>query len=126
VQFYAQAKIISYISKKSFWPQPKVDAAIIKIIPKTQSVQTPDVCTLFNRDLFFEIVRAGFSQPRKQLANNLTRLNFSSKNSSGQVKNPKINREKVKNWLLENGVQPTQRAETLSVEDWIKLTKSLK
>ena len=34
VQFYAQPKIIDYVSKNSFWPQPKVDSAIIKIIPK--------------------------------------------------------------------------------------------
>ena len=31
VQFYAKPEIISYLSKKSFWPQPKVDSAIIKI-----------------------------------------------------------------------------------------------
>ena len=34
VQFYAKAEIISFVSKKSFWPQPKVDSAIIKIIPR--------------------------------------------------------------------------------------------
>jgi len=33
-------------------------------------------------------------------------------------------KEKMKNWLLKNGVQPTQRAETLTLEDWLKLTKS--
>ena len=37
VQVYAEAKIANYVSKKSFWPQPKVDAAIIKIqIPKSK------------------------------------------------------------------------------------------
>jgi len=30
VQFYAKPKIISYISKKSFWPRPKVDSALLK------------------------------------------------------------------------------------------------
>jgi len=33
VQFYADVKIISYVSKNCFWPSPKVDSAIIKIIP---------------------------------------------------------------------------------------------
>ena len=33
-------------------------------------------------------------------------------------------KERVKEWLLKNGVQPTQRAETLTIEDWVKLTKN--
>lgn len=126
VQFYAQPEIISYVSKKSFWPQPKVDSAIIKITPKNFAEVHPlsilhrsDLC-----QLFFKIVRAGFSQPRKQLINNLSRLNFSSKNLRGQAKNPKLNRERVKSWLLKNNIQPTQRAETLTIEDWISLTES--
>ncbi len=105
VQLYAEPKIISYISKKSFWPQPEVDAAIIKIIPR-HNVKG-------DRDLFFKIVKAGFSQPRKQLINNLS-------------KGLKMDREKVKTWLLKNKIQPVQRAETLSVEDWLKLTKNYK
>ena len=107
VQFYAEAKIISYVSKKSFRPRPKVDSAIIKIIPKAQSVQTPDVCT------FFKIVRTGFAQPRKQLINNL---------STGLS----IGKEQIKKWLLKNNIKPTQRAETLTMENWLNLTKSFK
>jgi len=76
--------------------------------------------------------------------NNLSRLNFSSKNLSGQAKALALSlpnriklskpsqilgnktwagKEKVKDWLLENDINPSQRAETLSVEDWIKLAK---
>ncbi|MCP6719172.1 MAG: 16S rRNA (adenine(1518)-N(6)/adenine(1519)-N(6))-dimethyltransferase RsmA, partial [Patescibacteria group bacterium] len=63
VQFYAQPEIISFISKESFWPQPKVDSAIIKIVPhKIKVPWSPEI-----RDQFFRIVKAGFSQPRKQL-----------------------------------------------------------
>ena len=108
VQFYAKAEIISFVSKKSFWPQPKVDSAIIKIIPRKSALKIR-----VNPLLFFRIVKLGFSHPRKQLINNL---------STGL----KIDREKIKTWLLKNKIQPTQRAETLSVEDWIKLTKNYK
>ncbi len=107
VQIYAKPEIVSYISKKSFWPQPKVDAALIKITPCAK-------LSLAQRsDLFFKIVKAGFSQPRKQLINNLS-------------KKLNIERNRVRNWLLKNKIQPTQRAETLSIEDWINLTKTLK
>lgn len=122
VQFYVQPKIISYVSKKSFWPQPKVDSAIIKIVSRQFRVP---VSRQF-RERFFRIVKAGFSQPRKQIVNNLSRLNFSPKNLSGQAKNPKVNREKVKKWLLKNNIQPSQRAESLGLDDWINLTKSCK
>lgn len=108
VQFYAQPEIVAFISKKSFWPQPKVDSAILRIAPLIKTDKK-----LIDANLFFRIVKAGFSQPRKQLINNLSRL-------------LKIDREKVKSWLLKNNIQPTQRAQTLRVEDWISLTKSIK
>jgi 16S rRNA (adenine1518-N6/adenine1519-N6)-dimethyltransferase len=108
VLFYAKPEIISFVSKKSFWPSPKVDSAIIRIAPLINADKK-----LINTDLFFRVVRAGFSQPRKQLVNNL---------SHGL----KIDKEKVRNWLLEIGVQPSQRAETLNVKDWINLTKNYK
>ena len=37
-----------------------------------------------------------------------------------------MNKEKIKQWLLENGIKPEQRAETLKVQDWISLTKTIK
>jgi len=109
VQFYSEPKIISFVSKKSFWPQPKVDSAIIKIIPRQFRVP---ISRQF-REQFFRIVRAGFSQPRKQLLNNLSKM-------------LKLDKGKVKFWLLKNEVQPNQRAETLTLEDWILLTKKFR
>ena len=109
VQFYAEPEIINYVSKRSFWPRPKVDAAIIKIVSRQFRVP---VSRQF-REQFFRIVRAGFSHPRKQLVNNLTeKFNF--------------DKETVKAWLLKNEIKPTQRAETLTIDDWLKLTKSYK
>ena len=106
VQFYAKPEIISYISKKSFWPQPKVDSAILRIAPLINADRR-----LINADLFFKIVRAGFSQPRKQLINNFS-------------KSLEISREKVEKWLKKNSIQPSQRAETLTLKNWLDLTNS--
>jgi len=124
VQFYAKAEIISYISKKSFWPQPKVDSAIIKIKPLINTDKR-----LINADLFFKIVKAGFSQPRKQLINNLSKnlkvdeLKLISTRRSLALARV-IDKIKVRDWLLKNKIQPAQRAETLDIEDWQNLTKS--
>ncbi len=104
VQFYAKPDIISYISKKSFWPQPKVDAAILKI---SLSDQKKDPVLV---QQFFKIIKAGFSQPRKQLINNLSRgLN--------------LDKKQTQSLLVEINIRPNQRAESLTIDNWIKLTK---
>jgi 16S rRNA (adenine1518-N6/adenine1519-N6)-dimethyltransferase len=107
VQIYAEPKIISYVSKNSFWPAPEVDSAIIKIIPHSSALSSAEF-----RNKFFRILKAGFSHPRKQLINNLS---ASLKKERGQTKE----------WLLKNSIQPTQRAETLTIEDWKDLANSL-
>ncbi len=92
VQFYAKPEIINYVSKKSFYPQPKVDSAIIKITPKP----IPKI----NTKKFFNLVKKGFSSKRKMLKNNLG----------------------IKESLFEElGLNPKTRAENLAVQNWIKL-----
>ena len=88
VQFYAEPKIISYVSKNSFYPVPKVDSAIIKIIPK----QIPEIDT----EKFFEIVKKGFSAKRKMLKNNLSGIDFDQIGL-----NPKIRAENlsIADWI---------------------------
>ncbi len=112
IQIYADVKIISYISKKSFWPTPKVDSAILKITSRGKPA-FPQFGGRRASLNFFKIVKAGFSQPRKQILNNL-------KNGL------KLNKPEVEKWLLKNNIQPTQRAETLTIQDWLNLTKTLK
>jgi len=129
VQFYAEPKIVSYVSKNSFWPSPKVDSAIIKIA-RNKNQET------VNKELFFKIVKAGFSQPRKQILNNLSKgLALRSSTAAHSKPSPnglalsspnglKLEKEAVQGWLLKNNIQPTQRAETLSIRDWINLTNT--
>jgi 16S rRNA (adenine1518-N6/adenine1519-N6)-dimethyltransferase len=108
VQFYAEAKIVSIVSKGCFWPSPKIDSAIIKIAPENK-YNTP-------AEKFFEVVKAGFSHPRKQLVNNLTTL----KNADGV----KLTKVQISNWLSKNNIDASRRSETLTVSDWVNLTES--
>ena len=105
VQFYSKPETVSYVSKGCFWPVPKVDCAILKIVPETKAGERGGEYA----DKFFRVVKAGFSHPRKQLARNL----------ANEMKLP---RQKTDPWLENNGIKPNQRAETLSVENWIRLT----
>jgi len=105
VQFYATPKIVSYIKKTSFWPQPHVDSAIIHIVPRKEK---PDI----DAQKFFSVVKAGFAHPRKQLLGNL---------SAGL----KREREQTEVILRKNGIDPARRAETLSIQDWLNLADML-
>lgn len=106
VQFFSKPEITSYISKENFRPRPKVDSAIIKLTPK-EKLPTDDV------EKFFKIVRAGFSQKRKQLIKNLTQ-NF------GILKKDLLKLfEKI-------GIEKNARAENLTLNQWLGLTGYIK
>jgi 16S rRNA (adenine1518-N6/adenine1519-N6)-dimethyltransferase len=100
VQFYAKPEIIDIVSKNSFYPIPKVDSAIIKIVPHSNVGRAT---SYINTKKFFELVKAGFSSKRKMLKNNL----------------PEVDLEKI-------GLNPMIRAENLSINDWIKIYESFK
>lgn len=102
VQFFGEPEIISFVPKESFWPEPKVDSAIIKI----KNIKKPDN---INIKKFFKLVRAGFSSPRKQLANNLSKKLY-------------LNKEEIKKALAECCLNIQARAENLEIRDWICLT----
>ena len=105
VQFYAHPEIISYVPKSAFWPWPNIASAIIKLILNKESLEV-------SSSHFFRVVKAGFKQPRKQLGNNF-------------CKGLSLSKSNIDSWLKQNDITPTQRAETLSLEDWVSLAKSL-
>lgn len=106
VQFYADPQIMHNVPSECFFPKPKVDSAVIKIIPKDHKENNK-----IDTGLFFKIAKAGFSHPRKQLINNL---------SNSLLKDKK----QIEEWLLKSKIDPKRRAETLSIDDWKNLTKS--
>lgn len=101
VQFYGQPELLFKIPPDRFHPPPKVESAVVRILP--YAGQRPVAPAAF-----FEVVRAGFCQPRKQLRNTL---------AAGL----RLEKPRVTAWLERAGIAPTQRPETLSVEDWIRL-----
>lgn len=106
VQYYAEAQILFFVPAKAFSPVPKVDSAVIKIVPSQQS----SVHNQEKAKKFFRIVRAGFAAKRKTLANNLANSFHLSK-------------KEVENKLSSIGLTPLARAQELSVEDWKKLAE---
>ena len=100
VQLYGRPRIVSYVPPRAFRPAPKVTSAIVRI-----DVFTKPAVAFERPEDFFDVVRAGFSAPRKQLRNSLTHgLAISS--------------EAVEARLRQADIDPRRRAETLSLEEW--------
>jgi len=119
VQYYGEPKIEAKVTKGNFWPEPKVDSAILSIKtfkhinPSTRAklgagrgIQT------YSDEEFFRVVKAGFAHKRKQLWRNL---------SVGL----QIEAARVKAAVALITGNEKIRAEELSVEQWIKLCEKL-
>ena len=105
IQYYTEPKIAFIVPPTSFIPAPAVDSAVI--VCKRREKPPVEVC---DEGLFFRVVKAAFSLRRKMLSNSL--------------KNMGIKSEQVAQWLELAGVDGKRRAETLSLEDFAKLTNS--
>ncbi len=103
VLFYGKPEIIRYVPARSFYPVPEVDSAIIRIDLYPQ----PPVAVT-DETSFFNLVRAGFTASRKQLANSLAQGLQIEKSASLS--------------LLERAhIAPQRRAETLTLDEWAQL-----
>lgn len=108
VNYYGTVKQLFSVSRGNFMPSPNVDSAVIRI----------DIDRRYRLDedgekFFFSVVKAGFSQRRKTVANAL----------SSQLG---IGKEQVYTALTENGLSETVRIESLNMEQLIKFSESLR
>ncbi|MCO5245143.1 MAG: 16S rRNA (adenine(1518)-N(6)/adenine(1519)-N(6))-dimethyltransferase RsmA [Anaerolineae bacterium] len=106
VQYYARPELVARIPAGAFYPPPKVDSAIIRL----RRWETPPV-EVSSDDQFFAVVKAGFGQRRKQLRNSL---------GSGLS----IGGDAADRLLTAAGVDPTRRAETLTLDEWAAIARA--
>ncbi len=103
VQFRADTKILFDVEPKSFLPRPEVTSSVVVCDVREFPVKVSD------EEFFIKVVRASFGQRRKTILNSLTGAGFS--------------REIILKSLENAGINFERRAETLSVEEFIKLAK---
>lgn len=101
VQYYCEAHSLFMVGPEAFNPPPKVNSAIVRLVP-----HPPGVYTVKDIKLFTEVVRLAFGQRRKTLRNSLRTL------VSEQI-------------LLSLNIDPNLRAERLSVQDFIRITDAI-
>jgi 16S rRNA (adenine1518-N6/adenine1519-N6)-dimethyltransferase len=101
VQVYGKPELLMNLSPSTFYPQPDVESAVVRIIPHGR---------VDNPDELFDLARAGFSQRRKQLRNTI---------SAGLH----MTKPDVDELLASANIDHTRRAETLSMPEWFHLAK---
>ncbi|MFZ2310183.1 MAG: 16S rRNA (adenine(1518)-N(6)/adenine(1519)-N(6))-dimethyltransferase RsmA [Patescibacteria group bacterium] len=105
VQFFGDVEIIREVKAGNFWPEPKVDSAVVRLILKDEN---HGGITRSNEKAFFRMAKIGFSAKRKMLKNNLA--------AGLRIENSEA--EKI---ITSVGLDARTRAEDLSVEQWQKL-----
>ncbi|TCS94307.1 16S rRNA (adenine(1518)-N(6)/adenine(1519)-N(6))-dimethyltransferase RsmA [Hazenella coriacea] len=107
VQYFAEAETVARVPSHVFIPRPQVDSAVTRLTLR----QRPAV-DVQNEELFFKVVRAAFAQRRKTLLNTLHARLLSS-----------FSKEEVQQWLVEAGIDPKRRGETLDLAEFAQLTQ---
>lgn len=108
-QFACDVKEVGVLRPGSFYPVPGVASAIMTMVPHRRFVELED------KECFFKVTRQLFSSRRKTLKNNI------------QL-SPYLKRFKLDNVLgvfSDHGIDTKKRAETVSVEEWVELSKSI-
>ena len=104
VRYYGTPEILFDVGRENFVPSPNVDSVVIRI-DMTKSMKN----FVKNKSNFFKLVRAAFSQRRKNILNSL----------SSQMGMPK---ERISEILKSSNIDSSLRAEQLSFEDFAKIS----
>jgi 16S rRNA (adenine1518-N6/adenine1519-N6)-dimethyltransferase len=105
-QFYSEVEIEFKLSKTLFYPPPKVNSSVVRIIPKKKLSLEEKLEEVFTR-----VVKASFQKRRKMLKNSLKSLGISER--------------ALKSIFQKTNINPQVRAEELSESDFVKLTRAV-
>lgn len=106
-QIFAEAELDIEVPRQFFTPPPKVDSQVVVLRTRDEPLVAKN-----DEKLFFRLVKAGFSSKRKKLRSSL---------SAGLA----ISKPEAERLLKTAGINPEQRAEDLSIDDWRRLQSSL-
>ncbi len=108
VSYFSEPKLLFKVNRGSFMPAPNVDSAVIRLDIKQGEHLPAD-----REKTLFRIIRAAFSQRRKQVVNPL----------SAELH---IEKAKLAELFSSLGIKPTARAEELSMESFLAIENALR
>ena len=95
------------VSRESFYPVPKVDSVVLRL-----NMRDELAVNVNDENNFFKCIKAGFSMRRKTLLNSLQALDD-------------VNKDDIKRALENANIDPSRRAETLTMEEFAELSNSI-
>lgn len=104
-QLFSDVSLGDIVPAALFTPPPKVDSQVVVLKTRTENF----LGDVSEKD-FFRVVKAGFSAKRKKLRSSL---------SAGLG----ISKQQLETQLAQANISPDDRAESLSLDDWLRLTK---
>jgi 16S rRNA (adenine1518-N6/adenine1519-N6)-dimethyltransferase len=108
LQYCAEIRSLANVKASVFYPKPRVDSEVIEIRFKDTANLPAE-----NEAILYRVIKAAFSKRRKTLKNSLAGNDLFQDS-----------REIVK--ILESvGIDPIRRAETLTVEEFVKLSNAV-
>ncbi len=103
LNYYFDVKKAFFVSRNVFYPKPNVDSAVVVFNKKQEKLK------LNNETHFFKLVKTAFTQKRKTLKNNLIDYDLNKVNNILKTFNKDIN----------------QRAENITIEEFVKISNEL-
>ena len=104
VKYYSDAKKVTNVPKSVFMPQPKIDSTVLKLSLRKYTDQVDEKA-------LFDLIHAGFNKRRKTILNSLADA---------------VEKDKLRLAFEKLGIKDNLRAENLSLDDFINLTKTIK
>lgn len=116
IRYYTEPEIVMTIPKTVFIPQPNVESAVIRLKKRDEPPVKVD-----DEALFFALVQGSFAQRRKTLVNNLLNANL----FDGQEDSKESKKTRIQSLLETVHIEPTRRAETLSIDEFAMLSNEI-
>ncbi len=111
VQIYAEPEILARVPASSFWPAPAVDSAVLRLRVRPQPAVEVEIRPLLR------LIKAGFLQARKKLSNALP--------TGLAAMGVRVDKQHAVAALDAAGVDPNRRAETVTLEEWVRVYQAL-
>ena len=108
-QYYTTPEYLFEVPPECFLPAPKVTSAVIRLVPRTEPVQT-----LVSDKRFFQVVKASFAQRRKTLLNGLS-----------AAFGDKLSKEQLRQAIADTGLPEGVRGEKLGIPEFAALAHAI-
>lgn len=109
VQYYTASKVVMDVPKTAFMPQPNVISSVLRL-----EKRDAPLVEVTDEKMFFNIVQAAFRHRRKNLKNNFA-----------AAFKEKMSKDQLQQWLTKAEIEGTRRGESLSIEEFARLSNVL-